>query len=131
MPPDDLAPPEMVKELRGEGRSNEKVRERISQMLNDLVQRMIEEGYLTQQLRMKGHDQETLDQLRETALRYGIPVCGPNGNGTLNDSPTPVVVAGGVPGVSEPIVGAAGVAALDGGVGRVLQRQAPQGVVRR
>lgn len=29
-------------------------------------------GYLTQRLRLNGHDQETLDQLRATALRYGI-----------------------------------------------------------
>jgi Ca-activated chloride channel family protein len=29
-------------------------------------------GYLTQQLKLKGHNQEIVDQLRETALRYGI-----------------------------------------------------------
>lgn len=29
-------------------------------------------GYLTQRLKLRGNDRETLDQLRETALRYGI-----------------------------------------------------------
>lgn len=29
-------------------------------------------GYLTQRLKLRGNDPETLDQLRETALRYGI-----------------------------------------------------------
>lgn len=37
--------PEMLEELRGEG-GNEEVQQRIAQMLNDLVQRLIEEGFI-------------------------------------------------------------------------------------
>ncbi|CAN5733492.1 VWA domain-containing protein [soil metagenome] len=37
--------PEMLDELRGEG-GNEDVQQRIAQMLNDLVQRLMEEGYI-------------------------------------------------------------------------------------
>jgi Ca-activated chloride channel family protein len=38
--------PEMLKELRGEGQSSEKTREKIAAMLDELVRRMVEEGYL-------------------------------------------------------------------------------------
>jgi Ca-activated chloride channel homolog len=37
--------PEMLDELRGEG-ENEEIRQRIGEMLNDLVQRLVEEGFL-------------------------------------------------------------------------------------
>jgi Ca-activated chloride channel family protein len=38
--------PEMVKELRGEGQPSEKTREKIAALLDELVRRMVEEGYL-------------------------------------------------------------------------------------
>ena len=41
--------PEMVNELRGEGSGREEVRQRIAEMLDDLVRRMIEEGYISTQ----------------------------------------------------------------------------------
>jgi Ca-activated chloride channel homolog len=39
--------PEMVRELRGEGDGDAELRAKIAQLLDDLVQRMVEEGYLT------------------------------------------------------------------------------------
>ncbi len=39
--------PEMLKELRGEGEGDEDLRARIAEMLDDLIQRMVEEGYLS------------------------------------------------------------------------------------
>lgn len=39
--------PEMLEELRGEGEGSEEVRRRIADMLDELVERLIEEGYLT------------------------------------------------------------------------------------
>lgn len=39
--------PEMVQELRGEGEGDEELRARIAELLDDLVQRMVEEGYLS------------------------------------------------------------------------------------
>lgn len=50
--------PEMLQELRGEGQGEDDVRQQIAELLDDLVQRLIEEGYLTteQQPRMPaGH----------------------------------------------------------------------------
>ena len=41
--------PEMVNELRGEGGGREEVRQRIAEMLDDLVRRMIEKGYISTQ----------------------------------------------------------------------------------
>ncbi len=38
--------PEMLQELRGEGQSDEGVRDAIAQLLNDLVNKLVEEGYL-------------------------------------------------------------------------------------
>ncbi|MGH7459916.1 MAG: vWA domain-containing protein [Longimicrobiales bacterium] len=38
--------PEMLKELRGEGAPSEKTREKIAELLDELVRRMVEEGYL-------------------------------------------------------------------------------------
>jgi Ca-activated chloride channel homolog len=38
--------PEMLQELRGEGKGSDEVREAIARMLDDLVQRLVEEGYL-------------------------------------------------------------------------------------
>ena len=38
--------PEMIDELRGEGGADDEVRERIAEMLDRLVERLIEEGYL-------------------------------------------------------------------------------------
>ena len=39
--------PEMVNELRGEGGSNDEVRQQIAQLLDELVRRMMEEGYIS------------------------------------------------------------------------------------
>jgi len=39
--------PEMLQELRGEGQGDEELREEIAQMLDDLVQKLVEEGYLS------------------------------------------------------------------------------------
>ncbi len=39
--------PEMLEELRGEGQGDEGQRERLAKLLDDLVQRLVEEGYLT------------------------------------------------------------------------------------
>jgi Ca-activated chloride channel family protein len=38
--------PEMLKELRGEGQSSEQTRAKIAELLDELVRRLIEEGYL-------------------------------------------------------------------------------------
>ncbi|MGH7476392.1 MAG: vWA domain-containing protein [Longimicrobiales bacterium] len=38
--------PEMLEQLRGEGEGDESVRQQIAQLLDDLVQRLVEEGYL-------------------------------------------------------------------------------------
>ena len=38
--------PEMIQELRGEGESDDAVREQIAQLLDDLIQKMVEEGYI-------------------------------------------------------------------------------------
>ena len=38
---------EMIEELRGEGESDDEVRQQIAQLLDDLVAKMIEEGFLT------------------------------------------------------------------------------------
>jgi len=38
--------PEMLAELRGEGPGSEEVRDQIAQLLDDLVERLVEEGYL-------------------------------------------------------------------------------------
>jgi len=39
--------PEMLSELRGEGEGNEDVQRRLAELLDDLVQRMVEEGYIS------------------------------------------------------------------------------------
>jgi Ca-activated chloride channel homolog len=39
--------PEMVSELRGEGEGDPEARQRIGELLDDLVRRLVEEGYLT------------------------------------------------------------------------------------
>lgn len=39
--------PEMLAELRGDGDGDEEVRQRIADLLDDLVQRLVEEGYIT------------------------------------------------------------------------------------
>jgi Ca-activated chloride channel family protein len=39
--------PEMLKELRGEGQSSEESRQRIAELLDQLVQKLMEEGYLS------------------------------------------------------------------------------------
>ncbi len=39
--------PEMLEELRGEGEGDEEVRRRIAQLIDDVVQRLVEEGYMT------------------------------------------------------------------------------------
>ncbi len=38
--------PEMIQELRGEGESDDAVRKQIAQLLDDLIQKMVEEGYI-------------------------------------------------------------------------------------
>ena len=39
--------PEMIEELRGEGQADEAVQQQIADLLDDLIQRMVDEGYLT------------------------------------------------------------------------------------
>ncbi len=39
--------PEMIHELRGEGEGDDEVREQLAGLLDDLVRRMVEEGYIT------------------------------------------------------------------------------------
>jgi Ca-activated chloride channel homolog len=39
--------PEMLDELRGEGPGSEEIRRQLAELLDDLVQRLVEEGYLT------------------------------------------------------------------------------------
>jgi Ca-activated chloride channel homolog len=39
--------PEMLEELRGGGEANEEVRQQIAELLDELVRRLVEEGYLT------------------------------------------------------------------------------------
>jgi len=39
--------PEMIEELRGEGQGDEAVQQQIAELLDDLIQRMVDEGYLT------------------------------------------------------------------------------------
>jgi Ca-activated chloride channel family protein len=39
--------PEMLKELRGEGQSSEAARQKIAELLDELVQKLVEEGYLS------------------------------------------------------------------------------------
>ena len=39
--------PEMIEELRGEGQGDEAVQQQIADLLDDLIQRMVDEGYLT------------------------------------------------------------------------------------
>jgi Ca-activated chloride channel family protein len=43
----DAVTPDMLSELRGEGDGDEELRARIAEMLDDLVGRMVEEGYLS------------------------------------------------------------------------------------
>jgi Ca-activated chloride channel family protein len=38
--------PEMIEELRGEGEGDEEIQQKIAELLDDLVQRMVEEGYI-------------------------------------------------------------------------------------
>jgi Ca-activated chloride channel family protein len=38
--------PEMIEELRGEGQGDEAVRQQLAELLDELVQRMVEEGYI-------------------------------------------------------------------------------------
>ena len=60
--------PEMVKELRGEGQPSEKTREKIAALLDELVRRMVEEGYLQLQAppQMPGSYQEMPGRARST-----------------------------------------------------------------
>jgi Ca-activated chloride channel family protein len=39
--------PEMIDELRGEGQGDDEVRRQIAELLDDLIQKMVEEGYIT------------------------------------------------------------------------------------
>ena len=39
--------PEMIEELRGEGQGDKEVQQQIAELLDDLIQRMVEEGYIT------------------------------------------------------------------------------------
>jgi Ca-activated chloride channel family protein len=41
--------PEMIRELRGDGEGDPEVQRRIAEMLDDLIQRMVEEGFITLQ----------------------------------------------------------------------------------
>lgn len=39
--------PEMIEELRGEGQGDKEVQQQIAELLDDLIQRMVDEGYIT------------------------------------------------------------------------------------
>lgn len=39
--------PEMIEELRGEGQGDEEVRRQLAELLDDLIQKMVEEGFIT------------------------------------------------------------------------------------
>ena len=39
--------PEMIEELRGEGEGDQEVQRQLAELLDDLIQRMVEEGYIT------------------------------------------------------------------------------------
>ncbi len=39
--------PDMIRELRGEGEGDEEVRRRLAELLDDVVRKMVEEGYIT------------------------------------------------------------------------------------
>ncbi|MEX2526288.1 MAG: VWA domain-containing protein [Gemmatimonadota bacterium] len=66
--------PEMIQELRGEGEGDDKAREALAQLLDDLVQRMVDEGYLTLTPSGEAGPGEqpptggTVDEAREAAL---------------------------------------------------------------
>jgi Ca-activated chloride channel family protein len=74
--------PEMIDELRGEGEGDDEVREKIAQLLDDLVARMAEEGFInleTGNPQMPGatYDvtgQGTIDEARQAAqqVQFGL-----------------------------------------------------------
>jgi Ca-activated chloride channel homolog len=53
--------PEMLQELRGEGEGSEELQDRIARLLDDLVQRMIDEGYISLEPGQAGMPGTTLD----------------------------------------------------------------------
>ena len=69
--------PEMIEELRGEGEGDEEVRRQLAELLDGLVQRMVEEGYINletgePQLPGQTYDvtgQGKVDEAREAATR--------------------------------------------------------------
>jgi Ca-activated chloride channel family protein len=72
--------PEMIEELRGEGEGDEKIQEEIAQLLDDLIQKMVEEGYInleTGNPQMPGatYDvtgQGKIDEAKEAAQRVNF-----------------------------------------------------------
>ncbi|MCA9738488.1 MAG: VWA domain-containing protein [Gemmatimonadetes bacterium] len=76
--------PEMLAELRGEGEGDEAVRQKIAEMLDDLVKRLVEEGFITLgegEPRVPGatYDvtgQERIDEAREAALSVNFELTG-------------------------------------------------------
>ncbi len=76
--------PEMISELRGDGEPNEAVREQIAELLDRLIQRMVEEGYLnvSEQPQMPGNYSEMkpgegkIDDAREAARQVEFSLTG-------------------------------------------------------
>ncbi|MCY4646815.1 MAG: VWA domain-containing protein [Gammaproteobacteria bacterium] len=73
--------PEMLDELRGEGEGDEEVQRRIAQLIDDIVQKLVEEGYLTleggeampgptQEMTGQGHVDEARDAAR--SVNFGL-----------------------------------------------------------
>ena len=72
--------PEMLEELRGEGEGDEEVQRRIAQLIDDIVQKLVEEGYLTleggkampptEEMTGQGHIDEARDAAR--SVNFGL-----------------------------------------------------------
>jgi Ca-activated chloride channel family protein len=107
----------MIAALRGEGGDDAEMREALARLLDDLIQRMVDEGYLTLQGgEGSGHDAQaagqgkTLDEAREAAERVDFELTrkgmdflgfralrsllGAMGNGTSGSHDTPALATG-------------------------------------
>ena len=76
--------PEMLRELRGEGEGDPGARQALAELLDDLIERLVEEGYITLQGQGPGipgptHDvtgQGTMDEARDAARRVEFDLTG-------------------------------------------------------
>mgnify|MGYP001179514240 CR=1 FL=1 len=75
--------PEMLEELRGEGEGDEALRQKIAELLDDIVQRLVDEGYLnlTDAPRMPGTHEAVpgaghIDEGREAARQVDFELTG-------------------------------------------------------